>query len=237
VPLIRRLVVLWIAQNVFLVASSILRTLDYIEVYSLTRLRIAALAWMALVAIGLVLILWRMLRGRSGAWLINANALAAGLVLTGCSAVDLGSVAAAWNVRHAKEVGGKGAGLDICYLNELGPSALTSLARLEQAPGLKRDFRDRVIWLRAWTERNMINRQSGGEWTWRNQRRLAEVARLRAGGPALFERTDEQRECDGSPKPPEPDPAQTAAALAAQADNIAESANAVEAPLTNEAVR
>lgn len=49
VPLIRRLVVLWIAQNIVLVGSSVLRLLDYVEVYSLTVLRISALAWMVLV--------------------------------------------------------------------------------------------------------------------------------------------------------------------------------------------
>ena len=61
-PLVRALVYVWIAQNVVLVASTMLRTFDYIESYSLTRLRIAALVWMALVAIGLILIcvrLWR----------------------------------------------------------------------------------------------------------------------------------------------------------------------------------
>ena len=74
---IRLLVTLWIAQNLLLVASTMLRTFDYIEAYSLTRLRIAALIWMALVAIGLALICYRLLRGRSGGWLINANLLAA----------------------------------------------------------------------------------------------------------------------------------------------------------------
>lgn len=63
-PLIRRLVLLWIAQNVFLVASSVLRTLEYIDSYLLTELRIAALAWMGLVALGLVLICWRMFAGK-----------------------------------------------------------------------------------------------------------------------------------------------------------------------------
>ena len=127
VPMIRVLVVVWVAQNLFLVASSILRTVDYVEAYSLTRLRIAALVWMGLVGLGLVLICWRMLRGRSGAWLINANAAAALVVLAAGCVVDLGAVAAAWNVRHARETGGQGAGLDVCYLNELGPSALVSL--------------------------------------------------------------------------------------------------------------
>ena len=40
-PLVRRLILLWVAQNLLLVASSILRTLDYIDAFSLTRLRIA----------------------------------------------------------------------------------------------------------------------------------------------------------------------------------------------------
>ncbi len=46
---IRRLVGIWIAQNVVLVASSMLRTADYIAAYSMTVLRIAALLWMGLV--------------------------------------------------------------------------------------------------------------------------------------------------------------------------------------------
>src|SRR3546814_4862687 len=72
-PRVRGLVVLWIAQNVLLVASSILRTGDYIAAYGLTELRIEALAWMGLVAIGLVLICWRLIRARSPRWLINAK--------------------------------------------------------------------------------------------------------------------------------------------------------------------
>lgn len=64
-PLVRRLVVVWIAQNMILVASSLLRTADYIEAYALTRFRIAAMIWMALVAVGLMLICWRMLAGKS----------------------------------------------------------------------------------------------------------------------------------------------------------------------------
>jgi hypothetical protein len=48
-PLARRLVALWVAQNVFLVASSALRTIDYIDFYCSPAWRIAALAWMGLV--------------------------------------------------------------------------------------------------------------------------------------------------------------------------------------------
>jgi len=203
VPAIRRLVVLWIAQNVFLVASSILRTLDYIDAYSLTGLRIAALVWMALVALGLVLIVWRMLRGKSAAWLVNANAAAALLVLAICTLIDLGSVSAAWNVRHAREVGGKGAALDLCYLGELGPSALTSLVVLELRRDLPPDFAERLAWVRHDVLTQTIERQRDGRRTWRNARRLAEIRAMLAGrrlpvpaaGPA-------GRDCNGFLLPP-----------------------------------
>lgn len=60
----RALLVLWVMQNLLLVASSMLRTIDYVEAFSLTELRIAALLWMLLVGIGLVLICWTILRGK-----------------------------------------------------------------------------------------------------------------------------------------------------------------------------
>lgn len=131
-PLVRRLVTLWIAQNLLLVASAALRTIDYIEAYSLTVLRLSALLWMALVAVGLVLVLWRMLHGKSASWLINANLAAAGLLLSGVAFIDLGAVSARWNVAHAREIDGDGADLDLCYLDYLRGSALPALIDLDQ---------------------------------------------------------------------------------------------------------
>jgi hypothetical protein len=182
-PLIRILVVAWVAQNLFLVASSILRTVDYVEAYSLTRLRIAALVWMALVGLGLVLICWRMLRGRSGAWLINANAAAALLVLTTSCVVDLGAVAAAWNVRHAREVGGQGPELDVCYLGALGPSAAVSLVELERRP-ISPELSARVAWVREGALLDLRARQADWHgWTVRGALRLARVDTLEREQP------------------------------------------------------
>ncbi|MBW8855402.1 MAG: DUF4173 domain-containing protein, partial [Bradyrhizobium sp.] len=56
---IRPLVYLWVGQNVLLVASSILRLDLYVDIYMLTYWRIAAFIWMALVALGLILIVAR----------------------------------------------------------------------------------------------------------------------------------------------------------------------------------
>ncbi|HEX4693091.1 DUF4173 domain-containing protein [Sphingomonas sp.] len=233
VPLIRRLVIAWVAQNVFLVASSILRTVDYIQVYQLTELRIAALIWMALVAVGLVLIVWRMLAAKSGAWLINANALAAGFVLLICSAVDLGSVAATWNVRHAKEAGGQGQALDLCYLNQLNSSALVALVEMEQRPNLPPDFAQRLAWVRHHTLQQTRIRLATG-WTWRNQRRMEQLAAMLGGRklPAPPDPGQYGRNCDGSlVTGPAPDREATDAANEAAANASA------PAPLTNAASR
>jgi hypothetical protein len=195
-PLIRGLVSVWIAQNLVLVASTMLRTFDYIEAFSLTRLRIAALVWMALVAVGLVLICIRLWRRKSGPWLINANLAAALVALSACSAVDLGAVAARWNVRHAMEAGGPGVPLDLCYLNALGPSALLPLIELESRP-IRPRFRERVSWTRNLIMDRLATRQGDWHgWTFRGARRSAEAKRLIAER-RLPRFSADVRGCDG----------------------------------------
>ena len=197
---VRALVMFWIGQNVFLVASSMLRTADYVQAYSLTRLRIAALIWMALVAFGLAAICWRLLRARSAAWLINVNLAAAGLVLGVICFVDLGAVAAQWNVRHARDVGGQGVALDLCYLRQLGDSALLPLLSLEQRTDLRPDFRDRVRAVRMDLHAR-LERELGQRWTLLGQRRL-EMARTMAAaiGPVAVDAG--ARDCSGALIPP-----------------------------------
>jgi hypothetical protein len=197
-PLIRRLVALWTAQNLILVASSIVRTVDYVEAYMLTTLRLAALAWMLLVGLGLLLIFWRMLKGRSLAWLINTNACAAALVIASATVVDLAAVAAAWNVDHAREVGGAGQPLDLCYLNRLGTSALVPLTELE-ARKLPPAFADRVAYVRseAFAKVEASQREPYG-WTWRDARRLATARSLLAERPRIPVHARFGRGCDGT---------------------------------------
>lgn len=178
---VRGLVVLWIAQTVFLVASSILRTWDYVQAYSLTGLRICALAWMGLVAVGLVLVCWRLLRGRSSAWLLNANLAAAGAILAVLSVVDVNAMSAAWNVRHAREAGGAGVALDVCYLEQQRQSALVPMAELLRRP-IPEDLRVRVagvLWRTLQLERE--EETDWRSWTWRRTRRLQRVQALTQG--------------------------------------------------------
>ena len=191
-PLVRRLVTLWIAQNLVLVASAALRTWDYVEAYSLTVLRLSALLWMALVAVGLALVLWRMLAEKRASWLINANLASAGLLLTGVCFVDLGAVAARWNVRHAREVGGSGAGLDLCYLNDLRGSALGALIELDQRrlPG---ELGIQAGQLRLIAQRRLESWRSEGAWSLLLDQRLAEARAT----PASFTESMTRGPCYG----------------------------------------
>jgi hypothetical protein len=172
-----RLVYLWIAQNIFLVISAIDRTTHYIEIYSLTYLRIAALIWMGLVALGLALITVRVFLARTNIWLINMNVLALAATLYACCFVNFDRIIADYNVRHAKEVTGSGTNIDLAYIKELGPEALPALRWLELnakysplcmvAAGVTADYmeHDLAASLNAdWRA-----------WTWRKHRRLAAI--------------------------------------------------------------
>jgi Domain of unknown function (DUF4173) len=176
-PLVRNLVMVWIGQNLFLVGSAALRTWDYVESYDLTELRIAALLWMALVAAGLVLVLYRMLRNKSAAWLINANLATSGVLLFALCFVDTGEMAARWNVTHAREIDGTGAKLDWCYLRELGPSALLPLAELELAQGTS-ELAKQAASQRWQVQQGMEGERNVGGWTLLNNRRLAQAKAL-----------------------------------------------------------
>jgi hypothetical protein len=128
-PLIRTLVFLWVAQNVMLVVSSMLRLDLYVQIYSLTYWRIAALIWMLLVAAGLILIVARIAFDRSNAWLVQMNLAALALTACLCAFVNFPYIIATWNVDHSKDVSGAGLELDFNYLVCLGPQALPAIDR------------------------------------------------------------------------------------------------------------
>ncbi len=203
-PLVRRLVTAWIVQNLLLVASSALRTLDYVDAYGMTVLRLSALAWMGLVATGLALIGWRLLAGRSGSWLINANAVAAMAVLSVSSVVDLGATAAAWNAHTALLRGKAGPPLDLCYMALLGPSSLVSLAKLEQH-AREPKLRDRLSYLRWQGRIDTAGSQADWrQWTARDARRLATVEAMFGTTPPRLTSAPGGRSCGGQilPLPP-----------------------------------
>ena len=128
-PVIRVLVFFWVAQNVMLVVSSMLRLDLYVQIYSLTYWRIAALLWMLLVAAGLILIVARIAFDRSNTWLVQTNLATLAVTACICAFVNFPYIIATWNVDHSKDVAGAGLELDFNYLVSLGPQALPAIER------------------------------------------------------------------------------------------------------------
>ena len=121
------LVIIWIAQNILLVISAAWRLQAYVEVYTLTRLRVAAAVWMLMVAGCLALLLWRIARSRDNAWL-TGWAMGWGIaVLWVCSFLPFDPMIADYNVRNCQELGGKAGPIDIAYLEQLGTDALPAI--------------------------------------------------------------------------------------------------------------
>jgi hypothetical protein len=160
---LRPLVYLFVAQNIVLVASSVLRLKLYVETYLLTYWRITAFVWM-LIALGLIFILARIALERSNEWLVRINLTALFAALYLCSLTNLAAIVSDYNVTHSREAGGSGVQLDACYLSSLGPQALPALDKAIQigkfSPNLEsrrdqlleRQSHDMASW-RAWSFR------------------------------------------------------------------------------------
>ena len=160
----RRLVYLWLTQNVFLTVSSMWRLHLYIEAYGLTRWRIAALIWMFLVATGLLWIGCRILTGRANGWLVSMNLITTLFVLYGCCFINFDGLIAWHNVRHSQRLG---IPADFEYLRSLGPESIPSLDWLsdpaQSAPGAEEARRSsRELQEMLWQQ----TRNWRG-WTWR----------------------------------------------------------------------
>ena len=188
-PLIRALVFLWVAQNVLLVVSSVLRLGLYVEVYSLTYLRVAAFIWMGLVASGLVLIVARIALRRSNAWLIAMNLGSLTLTLYVSAFVNFAGLIASYNVAHSLEMSGQGESLDHHYLVGLGPAALPAIAHF-----VERRQGDRTLALRELAEqmRYLVKRHRKRSTDWRNWtfRGWRLTRYLERGGDAKLRRLD-----------------------------------------------
>ncbi|MCF7668260.1 MAG: DUF4173 domain-containing protein [Verrucomicrobia bacterium] len=173
----RNLVYLWIAQNVFLTASAGWRLNLYVEVFSLTRLRVAAGIWMLLVAFGLIWICLRIITKRSNAWLVNVNVLTLVIVLYGCVFVNFSGFIAWYNCRHCYEVTSRGANLDLNYVRKLGPEAIPALKWLKSEVKNDVGFTERVKnELHVLTAELTDDLRNWRGWTWRRYKLMKSVA-------------------------------------------------------------
>lgn len=130
---IRPLLVLWLVQNVALALSAALRLELYIGAFGLSYLRLYALIWIGLVACGLALTLWAVLRARSNRWLL-ARTTALGLAtLYAASFVNFAALIACDGVRRPSP--------DYTYLCALPGTAAAELQALHRLTAF-----DPTIW-------------------------------------------------------------------------------------------
>ena len=129
--LTRRLILIWIAQNVVLLGSSVLRLNLYVAAYSLTYMRVAAFIWMGLVAAGFLILVARMVLDKSNRWMVAWNAGLAGVVLYACCFGNFADAIARYNIAHSSVVDAEAGPLDTRYLCGLGPQALPAVLEFE----------------------------------------------------------------------------------------------------------
>lgn len=175
----RRLVYLWLGQNVFLVASSLLRLEKYVAVYSLTGLRVAAAVWMLIVGVGLCLIFYKIWKDKSLRWLFWANGAQLLIVLLAVMFFDSSRFIAEYNFAHCREAVGMTeegippARLDAEYMRVLMPSSLPVLVRMQKT-GLPMPSRFALPWEIRKLEGSL---GSWRTWTLSNARILRDVKR------------------------------------------------------------
>ena len=179
---IRPLVYLWVAQNILLVLSSILRLDLYVQIYLLTWWRVAAFVWMVLVALGLILIVARIVLNRSNDWLIRANFITLTATLYLCSLVNFAAIIADYNVSHSREATGKGVGIDMNYLFSLGPQALPAIDRAITLRGLDPTLVSRRGCLVEQQVKDTAFWRSWGFRSWRLQRAMGAQPKSSAAG-------------------------------------------------------
>ena len=99
-PVVRVLMMLWLAQTLALVFASVWRLDLYVEAYGLTRLRLAAYIWMGVVAVGLGITAQQIWQDRPATWMLLRSAVLGAAVLYICAFVNFDGVVARYNLTH-----------------------------------------------------------------------------------------------------------------------------------------
>ncbi|MGJ8609858.1 MAG: DUF4153 domain-containing protein [Octadecabacter sp.] len=134
---LKPLLVLWIGQNIVLSFSAAMRLDLYISEYGLTYLRIYAFIWIGLVGVGLVIVMWHVLRERSSLLLVGRLVGLGCGTLYVCAYINFAGVIAGSTIAHATDA----ADVDWSYLCGLGSTAQRAVVRsLAENPALTPAF-------------------------------------------------------------------------------------------------
>jgi hypothetical protein len=123
---LRTLGLLWIAQNLLLLAGVLLRVKLYVDALDLTVTRVNLVFFLALVAVGFLLLAIQLWAQRTLGWLLHANMLATFFLFYIVQFLDTAGFVAQYNVnlwQNARDT----RILDLTYLESLGPPAFDAL--------------------------------------------------------------------------------------------------------------
>jgi hypothetical protein len=116
---LKRLTIIWIAQNIVMVVSVVLRNYWYIQYFGLAYKRIAVLFFLLLTIIGLISIIIKVLNVKTSYFLWKINGFALLLVLVGTTCVNWDLVIAKHNFKHYDR-----SLIDYKFMSRLNNSAL-----------------------------------------------------------------------------------------------------------------
>jgi hypothetical protein len=172
-PLLKALGLVWVTQNLALIASVFLRLKLYVDVWQLTEKRIYVGCFLVLVITGYLLLALSIVFSRGLHWLISRNLVATFVLFFALQFPDVAGPVARFNVaRWQREPHHN---LDLDYLVELGPNAWPALVgladvgrgsfisvqariRLQEIAARESELRKRRDW-RSW----QIRRDAGVE--------------------------------------------------------------------------
>lgn len=173
---LRALALGWIAQNLMLLASVVLRLGLYVEAYQLSLLRVWLALFLLVVALGFLLLAWQVLRGIGLRRLVLANAGVVFALFFAMQFVDTAGLVARTNLGMWQRslASGKPLPLDLGYLMDLGPSAWPAVLRVAEegrAPAAQAEAR------RLLAHQARVERAAGAARDWRSLQLRAEADR------------------------------------------------------------
>ncbi len=125
----------WVAQNLFVLVSVVLRLKLYIQAYDMTVERLSVIIFLLLVAAGYGLLAIKIVREKSLPWLVGGCAVAIFATFYLAQFLNLAGWSADYNV--ARWEGDRTRNLDTGYLYALGPAAWPALHRAHRdAPAI-----------------------------------------------------------------------------------------------------
>ena len=122
---LRVLALFWIAQNIVLVASVLLRLKLYVDAYELSELRVYVAFFLLLVTAGFLLLAVHVQWRRTLNWVCFTNCIAVFILFYIVQFADVARFVAHYNVEQWKANPSRP--LDVDYLQQLGPSAWPEL--------------------------------------------------------------------------------------------------------------